>query len=96
MPERKPKPTKSKEPHDRLTRICAAMTEAMDAHPEHNSDTDKAIVFLDDGRVGGIQIHGNYKDDAEALVDLIMHIKAIFESRGQVFEMHFIGDRSMS
>lgn len=84
------------EPQDRLTRLCAAMTEAMDAHPEHNSDTDKAIVFLDDGMMGGIQIHGAYKDDTEALVDLLMHIKAIFEARGQQFEMHFLGDRNMS
>jgi hypothetical protein len=32
-------------PHDRLTRMCEAMTTAMDAHPEAR-DGDKAIVFL--------------------------------------------------
>jgi hypothetical protein len=34
-------------------------------------------VFLDDGRCGGIQLHG-YDEDAEAIADLLVHLRAIF------------------
>jgi len=58
------------EPHDRQTRICAAMTDAFDAHPERRP-TDKCIVFIQDEKQGGIELHG-YKEDTEALVDLLL------------------------
>jgi hypothetical protein len=70
------------EPHDRLTRLCAAMTDALDAHPERGDE--KCIVFLDsktDMR-GGLQLHG-YDDDMEAMTDLFMHLRAIFRANGR-------------
>lgn len=76
------RPTRTEgEPHDRLTRLCAAMTEALDAHPEHGDE--KAIVFLQasDGR-GGIVLHG-YDDDVDAMADLLVHLTAIFEANGK-------------
>lgn len=72
---------RSTEPHDRLTRLCDVMTTAMEADPEHGPDV-KCIVFLDDGKRGGLQLH-NYEDDTEALVDLFMHLRAIFRSQGK-------------
>jgi hypothetical protein len=75
------------EPRDRLTRLCAAMTEALDAHPERGDE--KCIVFLQSpssGR-GGIQLHG-YEDDSEAMAELFVHMKAIFESNGK--ELHIL------
>jgi hypothetical protein len=69
------------EPHDRLTRITIPMTEAMEAHPEYGDDI-KCIVFLDDGKRGGLQIF-NYESDTDALVDLFMHLRAIFEANGK-------------
>lgn len=45
------------EPHDRLTRLCAA-------------------------RCGGLQLHG-YDDDTDAVVDLLVHLQAIFKSQGR-------------
>ena len=70
------------EPHDRLTRMCATMTEAFDAHPEHR-ENDKCIVFLDDGKRGGIQMHG-YDEYAEGMADLMAHVEAMFKANGLV------------
>ena len=79
-------PRRSDEPQERLTRLCAAMTDALDAHPECGDA--KCIVFLEsesEGR-GGIQLHG-YEDDSEAMQDLFWHVKAIFRSQGK--DLHF-------
>ena len=66
------------QPHDRLTRVCAAMTDTFDAHPEHRQG-DRCIVFLDDGHRGGLVLHG-YDDDTEAMADLLIHLRAIFRA----------------
>lgn len=68
------------EPVDRLTRLCGAMTDTLDAHPEM-SENVKCVVFLQDGDRGGLQLHG-YDDDKEAIVDVFMHLRAIFQSNG--------------
>jgi hypothetical protein len=73
-------PLRTTEPHDRLTRLCAAMTDALDAHPDRRGD-EKCIVFLQDGERGGLQLHG-YEDDFEAMTDLMLHLTAIFKSNG--------------
>jgi hypothetical protein len=75
------------EPHDRGTRMCAAMTAAFDAHPEHRPG-DRCIVFFDDGKMGGISVH-DYEDMTEAMVDLFLHLRAMFRSQGK--ELQFIG-----
>ena len=70
------------EPHDRLTRLCAAMTTALEGHPERGDE--KCIVFLQseaDHR-GGLQLHG-YDDDNEALADLFLHLRAMFRAQGK-------------
>lgn len=71
-----------------MTRVCAAMTDALTAHPEGGDDV-KAIVFLQDGKRGGIQMHG-YEDDAEAMSDLFTHVKAVFAAHGQDLSLHMI------
>lgn len=73
---------RSEEPHDRLTRLCAAMTEALDAHPERGDE--KCVVFLtsETDKKGGLQTHG-YDSEMDAVVDLFMHLKAIFEANGK-------------
>ena len=73
-------------PTDRLTRLCETMTKALDADPEMTEDV-KCIVFLDDGKRGGIQLHG-YEDDADAIVDLLFHLRAIFKSNGK--DLHVV------
>jgi hypothetical protein len=69
------------QPHDRLTRLCDAMTAALEADPEYR-EGDKAVIMLDDGSRGGIVLHG-YDSDTDAMADLIMHLKAIFEANGK-------------
>lgn len=78
------------EPHDRLTRLCEAMTDALEAHPERGDE--KCIVFLqsESDRRGGLQLHG-YESDSEAMADLIMHLTAIFKANGQEFRVVPIG-----
>lgn len=76
-------------PHDRLTRMCDAAITAFENHPEHR-DTDKCIVFLDDGRRGGLVLHG-YDNDLEAMTDLLMHLRALFRANGKDFQIHAIG-----
>lgn len=80
---------RDEQPHDRLTRICDAMTDTFDQHREHRP-ADKCIVFLDDGTRGGIVIHG-YDNDTDAMVDLIVHLKAVFEANGKQVDMMFLG-----
>lgn len=85
------KPTRSEgKPHDRLTRICEAMCDAMDAHPERHSD-DKAIVFLTSTKKGGIQLHG-WDDDIDAMAALLTHLQAIFEANGKSLEIIAVPD----
>lgn len=74
------------DPHDRLTRMCDEAIRAFETHPEHRED-DKCIIFLDDGKRGGIVLHG-YDDDTDAMVDLFMHLRAIFRANGK--ELGFV------
>jgi hypothetical protein len=69
------------EPHDRLTRLCDAMLKALESNPE-NDENVKCIVFLDDGKRGGFSLHG-YEKDTDAMVDLFMHLKALFNANGK-------------
>lgn len=73
------------EPHDRLTRIANAMLDAGNVHPERKDE--KAIVFLTSEleQRSGIAL-GGYEDNAsdlEAMVDLILHLQAIFRANGK-------------
>jgi hypothetical protein len=73
-------------PQDRLTRICGSMLATFNQHAEKH-EADRAIVFLVDERKGGIGAAG-YTNDDDAVLDLIVHLKAIFKARGQ--DLHFV------
>lgn len=75
---------RSDKPHDRLTRLCGAMTDALEAHPERGKE--KCIVFLQDEDLGGLQLHG-YDDDTDAMVDLFLHLRALFASNGKTLKV---------
>lgn len=77
---------RTQQPHDRLTRMCDAAIKAFEVHPEHR-EGDKCIVFLDDGKRGGLVLHG-YEKDTEAMVDLLMHLRAIFHANGK--DLHLV------
>ncbi len=72
---------RSAEPHDRFTRLCDAMIVTLVTQTEYDADV-KCIVFLNDDERGGLVLHG-YEDDAEAISDLLIHLRAIFRSNGQ-------------
>lgn len=67
-------------PVDRLTRLCATMTDALTSDDEYR-DTDKAVILIDDGERGGIVTHG-YDSMSEAIVDLLNHVQAMLASMG--------------
>lgn len=77
-------------PVDRLTRLCDAMTQTLEVHPEYRKG-DKCMVFLDDGERGGIVAHG-YKNDKEAIIDLLSHLRAMFKANGMELEFMRIPD----
>ena len=81
------KPTKSDSPQDRLTRVGNTMLGAFNAHAEKR-DGDRAIVFLKGENKGGIALAGYDGDDAEAIVDLVVHMRAMFRARGH--DLHFV------
>jgi hypothetical protein len=68
------------EPHDRLTRLCDAMTRTLEVQDEYDENV-RCVVMLDDGSNGGIVLHG-YEDDGQAAVDMLMHLRAIFRANG--------------
>lgn len=73
--------TRGTEPMDALTQLCDDMTAVLDAKGAEVEDV-KAIVFLQNGKRGGIQLWG-YDDDTEAMADLLYHLKALFRSSGR-------------
>ncbi len=79
--------TRTYMPQDRLTRVCDGMLEAFKQHGE-TADGDRAIVFLvgEDNR-GGIAL-ARYDDDKDALLDLFVHLQAIFRANGK--DLHIV------
>lgn len=82
--------TRSNEPVDRLTRLCAAMTAALEAHPEYD-DNVKCIVMLSDEETGGM-VTLNYDDAPQALVELIAQAQALAQSGGINLDLLTIPD----
>jgi hypothetical protein len=76
------------EPVDRLTQLAADVMEGLDT--EENSDV-RGILMLDDGKRGGIIMHG-YEDGVEAMADLFIHMRAIFKAHGKDIELIAIPD----
>lgn len=72
--------TRSNAPHSRLTHLSVEMAEPLER--EENSDV-KAILFLNDKQMGGIQVHGYGDDTTAAMVDLLVHLGAMFRSQGK-------------
>jgi hypothetical protein len=71
-----------------MQRICNDMTKTFDAHPEHTDD-DRCMVFLDDGKMGGLVTHG-YDDLHEAMTDLLIHLRAMFRASGKDMMFAFL------
>lgn len=82
------------DPPDRLTRLCDGMIRSLEAHPEHRKG-DRCIVFMSDSQRGGMVIHGydeSDDSDAEAMTDLVVHLKALFKAHDKRFQIMLVGD----
>jgi hypothetical protein len=91
-------PRVAAEPFDRLTRMCAVMTEALnEAEAQEAPDGDekhtpiKSIVFIEDSLSAGIVTNG-YEDTSEAMAALFTHMRAIFRAQGTNLEFVAIPD----
>lgn len=82
-------PKRTTEPHDRLTRLAAAMTDALDVIP--GTDGVRAIVMLREGNRAAAQLHG-YDDDVEAIADVFEHLRAVFRANGRDLEVVMVPD----
>lgn len=81
-------PTRHTEPVDRTSRLCAAMTAALEAHPEYQQD--RAVVFLTDGTRDRCVAHlSGYDDDKDAMIDVFVHMQAVLRANG--LNIDFIG-----
>jgi len=82
---------------NRMERIVDSMTDLFDAHPEH-LDTDKCVVFISTESHGGLVAHGYGEDPGDksmvtaAIVDVMMHLQAMFRSIGKDLELIPIPD----
>ncbi len=70
-------------PVDRLTRMCERLTSAMEADPEY-LPADRAVIMISsvrgDGKYDGGLVTTGYDSDVRAIVDVIEHVKALWES----------------
>lgn len=82
-------------PHDRLSRLAALMTGALDRAP--GAGGVRAIVMLDDGEGGCVHPH-NYPDDegrrnAELFVDTACHLTEMGKALGVTVEVLINGKK---
>lgn len=77
------------EPHNRLTRLGNEVLDVLHSLPEYR-EGDRCVVFLSDGERGGTALDG-YSEDAEAMVDVLMHLRAVFEANGKTLAIVPIG-----
>ena len=70
-----------KEPFDRLTHLCDTMQASING-PEN--DDVRGIIFLADAKKGGIVMMG-YDEVSQGIGDLLLHLKALFNSQGKSF-----------
>jgi hypothetical protein len=75
-----PRTRQSEEPHDRLTILANEMIERLrELTPDERV---RCVVLLDDGEMGGIGVSG-YDTSGDAIADIFVHLKAMFEANGQ-------------
>lgn len=72
------------EPHSSLTKIA---DEALAELGKRLGPDVKCIAFINDGDRGGIGMHG-YDDTLDALTDLFIHMRAMFNAMGK--DMQFV------
>lgn len=82
----------TEEPHDRLTRLCAQMTEVLNT-PD-NADV-QAGVFLSAGDTAGLVFHG-FTDSIEGVAAVFLHLQAVFEANGKRMDFMSLEDEGVT
>lgn len=77
----------SETPQNRLAMVGNALSKVLPVVPEYLPG-DRAIIFVSDETCSGITVHG-YDDLDEAIVELFMHLRAMFQATGR--DLDFIG-----
>jgi hypothetical protein len=77
------------EPHDRLTRLAAAVVTAIEDHPEARDD-DQVIVMLNNGPEHGLAMAG-YEHFTEGSAAMIRHLQAVFAAEGKELRVVEVG-----
>lgn len=77
-------------PHDRATRLANIALDVLQSHPDYEGE--RVMVFLDGKERGAIGMSG-YDDDVEALVNLFMHLRAIFAAQGKELTLMGMGKK---
>lgn len=82
---------RSDDPHDRLTRIGDRLADALRGDPEYVAG-DRAVIMLtnDAAGDGGTALFG-YDRDADAMADMVRHLKAVGEANGKTFKILPLG-----
>jgi hypothetical protein len=82
------------EPPERLTRLAGAMADALQGHPEYGDDIRAAFMVRDQDGGSGAALVGypeGQETGLDALSDVVMHIKALFQTAGIEFELSTVG-----
>lgn len=66
---------KTDEAHDRFTRLCETMINALEAHPEYSDDL-RVIALISTDEEGGA-LHFGYEDEGELFNDLLSHVSML-------------------
>lgn len=76
------------EPHDRLTRMGNEVLDVLKEHPEYTPSV-QAIIFLHDDETNraGIGLQGYDDDLKDAVVDLFVHMQAMFAAMGKELQL---------
>jgi hypothetical protein len=72
---------RSHKPHDRLTWICDRLLSKFESDP-HSKTSDRICIFITGDETSGLVL-GGYEDDLEAMTDLLIHMKKVFEANGK-------------
>lgn len=73
-------PQRSGQPLERMTRLCAVMVDALEAHPEYD-DSIRCAITVTDGEQGGMVILG-YDTDMQAVHEVLKHLRAMAAMNG--------------
>jgi hypothetical protein len=72
---------RSHKPHSRLTYICDMLLGKFEGDPRTKT-TDRICIFITGEETSGLVL-GGYEDDLDAMTDLLIHMKKVFEANGK-------------